>query len=1018
MRLSTIVSFLFLSVSAIFAQSTIAPTEALSPEEEKKLFQLPKGFEAQLVVSEPDIFKPMQMAWDLKGRLWVTTSTEYPFAAEGRAGKDTVVILSDFDENGKAKKVVRFADNLNIPIGILPLNDGHSCLVSSIEPAQAGKPAGCYIWKLTDTNKDGKADRYEKLYGPFGVRDTHGMVNSFTLMPDNWVYACHGFANESKVKGTDGHEVQMASGHIFRFRLDGSRIEVFSRGQVNPFGMTIDPYFNIYTSDCHSKPLTQVIRGAYYESFGKPHDGLGFGPNMMNHIHNSTGLCGPTWYEADHFPNEYRGHIFLCNVVTNRINLNKIEFKGSSPRAIEKPDFLVSKDEWFRPVDTKLGPDGALYIADFYNKIIGHYEVDLKHPGRDRTRGRIWRIVYTGKEATPPRLLGDLTEMKTPEVIKQLNSKNLTVRMLATHELIRRILDNQNLPDPSDEFSPEAQAHWDWVTQAPAWHGRKPKVEKHRHIDSFGLAHEINIQKTLYEYQTSKGLKPTAERFTSLDPKREPFAARAFVEYLARLAQKEDWQALLNLMPQIPAEDMALRHTARIALRDILATNQHWKDLSELKASELPIVAEVCLGLRSPEAADFLLKNLTKLPADIEQRRTYLEQATQYGNPLAVFQWLKENRDNNLDREISYLHGYYRALQRRGISLSETFSNEFSKEVAQSIIAANEGTIQRGLELAVATKQKNLLEPIESIVQKKTLSEPTRIAALNALMQLDGTRAITVAVTLINQPSEAISLREKLAGILVSSNRPESLEALTLILQNSAGRLQNSIALSMAGNPKTAELLLDLIGKGKASPRILLEKSVRDRLTQTKVPNLNERIAHLTKGLPTVNEQMNELLSKRKLNYEKFAATLNSDESKKKETLLTGAKVFKNACAICHQVAGEGAKIAPQLDGVGARGVERLLEDILDPSRNVDQALRTTVISTLDGKTLSGLLLRTEGKIYVLADAQGKEIRISQEDVGEKRESLLSPMPANFADTLKEEEFYPLIAYLLSLKNK
>src|SRR5262249_40432946 len=153
------------------------------------------------------------------------------------------------------------------------------------------------------------------------------------------------------------------------FRPDGSHIEIWTRGQVNPFGMTIDPYFNIYNADCHSKPITQLIHGGTYESFGKPHDGLGFAPTMMDHIHNSTALCGVVYYAADHFPNEYLDCCFLGNVTANRINLDKIEFTGSTPRAVERPDFLVSTDMWFRPVDIKLGPDGALYVSDFYNKI-------------------------------------------------------------------------------------------------------------------------------------------------------------------------------------------------------------------------------------------------------------------------------------------------------------------------------------------------------------------------------------------------------------------------------------------------------------------------------------------------------------------------------------------------------------------------------------------------------------------------------------------------------------------------
>ncbi len=372
----------------------IAPTNALSPADERKAFTVPPGFDVQLVASEPDIQKPIQMAFDAKGRLWVTTSYHYPFAAPPGKTNDKVYILSDFDPaSGKARKVQVFADDLNIPIGILPLPDCNSCIVSSVGE----------IRKYTDTQGTGKADKMEVLFTGFGVRDTHGMNNSYTLMPDGWVYACHGYLNTSKVKGKDGHEVEMQSGNTFRFRPDGSRIEVYTRGQVNPFGIAVDPWFNLYTADCHSKPITQLIPGGYYDSFGKPHDGLGYAPHVVHHDHGSTALCGLTWYDADYFPKEYKGTMFLGNVVTNRINFDRIEWKGATPVGIEQPDFLVSKDPWFRPVDIKLGPDGALYVSDFYNKIIGHYEVDLKHPQRDKDRGRVWRIVWKGKDgAVPP----------------------------------------------------------------------------------------------------------------------------------------------------------------------------------------------------------------------------------------------------------------------------------------------------------------------------------------------------------------------------------------------------------------------------------------------------------------------------------------------------------------------------------------------------------------------------------------------------------------------------------------
>src|SRR5262249_35005015 len=147
-----------------------------------------------------------------------------------------------------------------------------------------------------------------------------------------------------------------------------------------------------------------------------------------------------TYYAADHFPPAYRDTIFVGNVVTNRINHDKLEPHGSTLKAIQQPDFLVSEDPWFRPVDIKLGPDGALYVADFYNRIIGHYELPLTHPGRDRERGRIWRIVYRGPDGKgkPNAPRADRSRATVAELVQDLAHPNLTVRTLATNQLVER----------------------------------------------------------------------------------------------------------------------------------------------------------------------------------------------------------------------------------------------------------------------------------------------------------------------------------------------------------------------------------------------------------------------------------------------------------------------------------------------------------------------------------------------------------------------------------------------------
>jgi putative heme-binding domain-containing protein len=369
---------------------TIRSSEWRSPTDELAGFHLPAGFQVELVASEPLIAKPMNLAFDSRGRLWLTQSVLYPFPAKDQQQHaDAIVVLEDKDHDGSFESKTTFADGLNIPIGILPYQDG--AIAFSIPN----------LYYLRDTDGDGRCDDRKVILGPFDTtRDTHGMVNALRDGLDGWIYACHGFNNISKLQGTDGHSVELTSGNVFRFRPDGSRVELYTQGQVNPFGMTKDKYGFWFTADCHSKPITQLVRGGCYPSFGRPHDGLGFVPSTMEHLHGSTAISGVAYVNNPSFPANFQTNLLSGNVMTCRINRNRLEYFGATAKAVELPDLLTSDDPWFRPVDLQFGPDGCLYIADFYNKIIGHYEVPLDHPDRDRTSGRIWRIRAIGNPQT------------------------------------------------------------------------------------------------------------------------------------------------------------------------------------------------------------------------------------------------------------------------------------------------------------------------------------------------------------------------------------------------------------------------------------------------------------------------------------------------------------------------------------------------------------------------------------------------------------------------------------------
>jgi putative heme-binding domain-containing protein len=168
---------------------------------------------------------------------------------------------------------------------------------------------------------------------------------------------------------------------------------------------------------------------------------------------------------------------------------------------------------------------------------------------------------------------------------------------------------------------------------------------------------------------------------------------------------------------------------------------------------------------------------------------------------------------------------------------------------------------------------------------------------------------------------------------------------------------------------------------------------------------LKERVDKLTQGLPPIDKQIEELINKRRAAVQK-----------EKPDVAIGKELFKKHCAICHQVANEGTKIGPQLDGIGVRGLDRLLEDILDPSRNVDPLFRSTTVNLGDGRSLSGLFLREDGNTLVFADNQGKEFTVRKDQIDQRTTSPLSAMPANVLDALNDQEFSALMSYLLSLK--
>ena len=800
----------------------------------------------------------------------------------------------------------------------------------------------------------------------------------------------------------------MQSGNTYRMKADGSQVEYVTHGQVNPFGLAFDPMGNLYSCDCHSRPIYCLLPGAFYPSFGKPDDGLGFGPEMIQHDHGSTGIAGISYYVADHFPAPYRDTIFIGNVVTSRINRDALLWTGASPKAIAQPDFLSSDDPWFRPVDIELGPDGALYVADFYNRIIGHYEVPLTHPGRDRERGRIWRIVYRGadgKAPSPTSPRKDWTTATLPDLVADLGHPNLAVRVKATNQIVDRGGDasvaaaRSAVTDPS----PLRRAHALWALQRLGV--LDPTTLANFIVGDKDASVRVHALRIVGERSSVEAAHSGLTRDGLRDP--SPFARRAAAESLARHPSPDNVRPLLAAVGSVDPADTHLSHALRISLRDQLAALGAWERSAPfLDDASRRLVAEVAPGVPNAQAAEFLASYLKKVKESPEQTARYLRHIARYGAEpeQSALGGLVRGVAEPSSR-VALIEAILEGEQARGAGLSNEVA-EIAAATGRVLLGSKrDEEIARGIELAGSLKLGEFREPLGAVVADRSKAEGRRDAALAALVAIDPVGTIPALARIIVDASAPAPLRSRAAGSLAAMNRPEASESLVNALPTAPGGLQAAIATGLAQSSKGIGQLLDAIQAGKASARLLQERAVGVRLEATKLPGVKERVAMLLKGLPPAEQAIQTTIQKRREAFDPSRVDL-----------ARGASLFEKNCAACHQLGGKGARIGPQLDGVGLRGAERLLEDVLDPNRNVDQAFRTTGLSLKDGRAVSGLLLREEGQILVLADSQGKDVRIPKADVEERSTSQLSPMPANWSEQIPEAEFSHLLAYLLAQK--
>ncbi len=802
--------------------------EARSAAEQLKAFHLPEGYEIELVAQESEgIGKFISVYFDQRGRLWTQTALEYPvdgnenpaaaaalYAGEGR---DKILVfpregLADLPEGGLTDPTI-FADGLAIPLGILPWGTGETCYALH----------GPDLVLLRDTDGDGKSDQREVLLTGFGVQDSHLFPHQFTRAPGDWIWMAQGLFNQSEVKqpGSDAI-VTYPQCSMARMRPDGSQFEVTSTGPNNIWGLILTGEGEAFIQEAndYGYPIMPFHDYAYYPGGMSRHKRSyqpDFPPTAEFRM-GGTGLSGLALLESG--PARVADAdltTLVANPITTKINAIAMHRDGGDWKLEQLADFVSCDDPFFRPVALTQGPDGALYIVDWYNKIISHNEVPRNHPDRDKTRGRIWRIRENGAPSEVP----DFTKLSTPDLIALLGQAPAARAHLAAQTLIDRkdpamIAPLQAaLTDPQKSDALRIQSLW--ILPAEARAAAAPLAQSPNR----------NVRRELARF-------PEFAATLSADPDREVRAAviltlaRQLGEYPGVLP------ALLSLVepalrePVVPgsrggtilagaAYDRAYqRFLIRRFLEqhpDLVATFLDSPEAAKL-STEARVLATLSLG--TEEGSVRLPTLLTSLDREPEEEEILLlaNAIEQPASAKAIGALLLAPR--SAGAVVATLLKHQAALD--------------AAEIGPVVAKTAEALLGKG-EVATAAKLAGTfrIAALESrLVAALDAAGSTNTIALLEALRLLRSEAIEPIANLTTSPDRAV--RDAAVAALAESRSPEAGPRLVALYGGLSPAQQRNLVTQLAGRKQSAELILDALIAGSI-PKTALDGPAAEKLS-------------------------------------------------------------------------------------------------------------------------------------------------------------------------------------------
>jgi putative heme-binding domain-containing protein len=963
---------------------TPPPKGGLSPKESFARFAVPPDLELDQVLTEPEISQPVFLNFDERGRMWVVEYRQYPFPAGLKVvsrdkywrvvydkvpapppnhfrGKDRITIHQDTTGTGVFDKHSLFVDGLNIATAVVRGRGGVWVL----------NPPYLLFYPTKDDGDLPTGDPEVRLEG-FGLEDTHSVVNSLCWGPDGWLYGAQGSTVSGHVKRPGDKSAVASMGQlIWRYHPQARRYEIFAEGGGNAFGVEIDQKGRLYSG--HNGGNTRgfdYVQGGYYlkgfEKHGELSNPYAFGyfPAMP---HPAVERFSHTFVinEGSALPQAYQGKLFAAAPLQSQVVFSEIVPHGSSFKTRDLGKAVTTTDTWFRPVDIKLGPDGALYIADWYDSTVSHLK---NNEGQlDPDKGRIYRLRAKGEGAKRFAPV-DLGRQTTDELIKLLGHDNRWVRQT----VLRLLGDRQDrtvipkllrlVRESTGQLALEAL----WALHLSGGFDEDVALETLAHADPYVRLWSVRLlgDERRVSARVAGRLAKMAAGETHVEV-RSQLACSA-----RRLPARDGLPIVRQLLAH--SEDSSDPHLP-LLLWWALETSADVDRLAVVKLFEDPAL------WRLPLVEKHIVERLMRRYA----------QAGRQKDLLTCAELLRLAPGPEQARLL--LVGFEKAFAGRPVA-------NLPKELREALAARGGGSLALRLRQGDASAVETALKTIGDAKAKAD----ERLQLIQICGEAPQPRVVPTLLRVLDDADHAELQQAALQALQVYSDAKIGAEIIQRYADFSP-KLRGAAQALLASRATWALQFVQAVDTGKIDKAAVPLEAVRKLLLHPgdKIQELIRKHWGEIKGATTA-EMRREI--------DRLVQVVRASQGDP----YAGRKLFDASCGKCHQLFGKGGDVGPDLTPYKRDDVETLMLHIVNPSAEIREGFENNLVLTTDGLTLSGFLVERDDKIVVLRGADGQTTVISRDQIDDMKVIPQSLMPEGLLQGLADQQVRDLFAYLRS----